>query len=229
MKEGFSGTSSGPGGIGSYLSRREFGSNEDQQQAAAKGPSDSGYQSHGSGGGGGGAYPKMQLPVSIKKGNNLILSKILMARISFLQSQAPIESFTMSVDRGFLGRPGGDKELNQYRSMDDLSAAANQKNKGMELVRMLRESEKSGFTPEDLQVALNHCGDANPVQWLKDNWTNMMDTVVTLASNVGHEAEENTIGTLSKTEAREALRKHKGNIWAAVTECVEGRQAKVTM
>lgn len=152
-----------------------------------------------------------------------------MTRISFLQSQAPIESFTMSVDRGFLGRPGGDKELNQYRSMDDLSAAANQKNKGMELVRMLRESEKSGFTPEDLQVALNHCGDANPVQWLKDNWTNMMDTVVTLASNVGHEAEENTIGTLSKTEAREALRKHKGNIWAAVTECVEGRQAKVTM
>ena len=54
-----------------------------------------------------------------------------------------------------------------------------------------------------------------------------MDTVVTLASNVGHEAEENTIGTLSKSEAKEALRKHKGNIWAAVTECVEQRQSKV--
>lgn len=47
------------------------------------------------------------------------------------------------------------------------------------------------------------------------------------ASNVGHEAEENTIGTLSKVEARDALRKHKGNIWAAVTECVETRQLKV--
>ena len=63
--------------------------------------------------------------------------------------------------------------------------------------------------------------------WLKENWGNMMETVVTLASNVGHEAEENTIGTLSKPEAKEALRKHKGNIWAAVTECVEQRQLKV--
>ena len=34
-------------------------------------------------------------------------------------------------------------------------------------------------------------------------------------------------GTISKAEAREALRKHKGNIWASVTECVEGRQQKV--
>ena len=33
-------------------------------------------------------------------------------------------------------------------------------------------------------------------------------------------------GTISKAEAREALRKHKGNIWASVTECVEGRQQK---
>lgn len=56
----------------------------------------------------------------------------------------------------------------------------------------------------------------------------MMDTVVTLASNAGHEAKENTIGTLSKAEARDALRKHKGNIWAAVTECVELRQARVS-
>lgn len=53
-----------------------------------------------------------------------------------------------------------------------------------------------------------------------------METVMTLASNVGHEAEENTIGTLSMLEAKDALRKHKGNIWAAVTECVEQRQLK---
>lgn len=90
-----------------------------------------------------------------------------------------------------------------------------------------KEAEQSGFTAEDVQVALNHCNDANPVTWLKENWDNMMETVVTLASNVGHEAEENTIGTLSKPEAKEALRKHKGNIWAAVTECVEQRQTKV--
>jgi hypothetical protein len=36
-------------------------------------------------------------------------------------------------------------------------------------------------------------------------------------------------GTISKQEARAALREHKGNIWAAVTECVETRQTKVLL
>ena len=135
-----------------------------------------------------------------------------------------MESFTMSVDRGYLGRGPGDKDPQHHRSMDDLTF---QKTQGSELVRLLREAEQSGFTAEDVQVALNHCGESNPVNWLKENWGNMMETVVTLASNVGHEAAENTIGTLSKPEAKEALRKHKGNIWAAVTECVEQRQLKV--
>ena len=94
-------------------------------------------------------------------------------------------------------------------------------------VFFLQDAEQSGYTAEDVQVSLNHCGDSNPVTWLNENWDNMMETVMTLASNVGHEAEENTIGTLSKAEAKDALRKHKGNIWAAVTECVEQRQAKV--
>merc|ERR1719367_351944 len=145
-------------------------------------------------------------------------------RSSSLKGQAPMESFTMSVDRGYLGRPPGQERDSQiHRSMDDLTF---QKTKGLELVRLLREAEQNGFTAEDVQVALNHCNDANPVTWLKENWDNMMETVVTLASNVGHEAEENTIGTLSQPEAKEALRKHKGNIWAAVTECVEQRQTK---
>eukprot|EP00095_Tigriopus_kingsejongensis_P009844 maker-scaffold21_size687808-snap-gene-5.36 protein:Tk09844 transcript:maker-scaffold21_size687808-snap-gene-5.36-mRNA-1 annotation:"ring finger protein 31" len=186
----------GPGGIGSYLARQEFGSNEGQA------PGDSGYVSHGSGAGGG--YPKMQLP-----------------------TQAPIESFTMSVDRGFLGRnPAGEKDANQYRSMDDISMATTQKSTGMELVRLLREAEKAGFKPEDLQCAVNHCGDMDPVEWLKDNWSNMIDTVVTLASNAGHEQPENRVGTLSVPEARDALRKHKGNVWASVTECYDELCAK---
>ena len=50
--------SRGPGGIGSYLAKQEFGSNEGQTQTTQ----DSGYVSHGSGGG----YPKMQLPVGSK-------------------------------------------------------------------------------------------------------------------------------------------------------------------
>ena len=156
-----------------------------------------------------------------------------------LPSQAPIDSFTMSVDRGYLGGAGGgggggvggresehDGSRNPYhhRSMEDLSA---QRNKGMELVRLLRDAEKGGFTPEDLQVALNHCGESNPVLWLAENMDKMIATVTTLSNNVGNEAEKNTTGNLTNAEAREALRKHKGNVWAAVTECVEGRQAKV--
>jgi hypothetical protein len=31
----------------------------------------------------------------------------------------------------------------------------------------LQEAEQSGFTSEDLQVAVNHCGDTNPVEWLR--------------------------------------------------------------
>ena len=49
--------SKGPGGIGSYLAKQEFGSEDGQPPAP--GAQDSGYLSHSSGGG----YPKMQLPV----------------------------------------------------------------------------------------------------------------------------------------------------------------------
>ncbi|XP_023720701.1 uncharacterized protein LOC111871673 isoform X6 [Cryptotermes secundus] len=100
------------------------------------------------------------------------------------------------------------------------------KTQGLELVRLLREAEQHSFTPEDLQVAMNHCGDKNPIDWLKENWRNMIDTVVTLATNYGHERKENNIGTISVPEARDALRLHRGNVWAAVTECVEQRQKK---
>lgn len=55
----------------------------------------------------------------------------------------------------------------------------------------------------------------------------MIDTVTTLATNYGHEKQENTVGTISAKEARDALRQHRGNVWSAVTECVEQRQKKV--
>ena len=50
-----------------------------------------------------------------------------------------MESFTMSVDRGFLGRAPGDRDAGQYRSMDDLAV---QKATGLELVRLLRVSRQ---------------------------------------------------------------------------------------
>ncbi|EAA43969.3 AGAP007788-PA, partial [Anopheles gambiae str. PEST] len=82
------------------------------------------------------------------------------------------------------------------------------------------------FTAEELQAAMNHCGEKHPVQWLRSNWNKLIETVQTLATKYGHEKRENTIGTISTVEAREALRMHKGNIWRAITECIEQRQRK---
>lgn len=110
------------------------------------------------------------------------------------------------------------EELIQQRKQEQMRA------QGLELVRLVREAEQQGFTPDDLQVAMNHCGNDNPVHWLKENWCNMTETVVTLATNYGHDRRENNIGIVSTTEAQAALRRQKGNIWAAVTECVENRQ-----
>lgn len=93
----------------------------------------------------------------------------------------------------------------------------------------LQEAEQQGFNADDIQVALTHCGKQNPLEWLQENWRNMVDSVVTLSTNYGNDKKENDIGLLSENEARDALRLHKGNIWAAVTECVEGRQRKVNM
>ncbi|BES89404.1 IBR [Nesidiocoris tenuis] len=97
---------------------------------------------------------------------------------------------------------------------------------GLEMVKLLREAEEHKFSADDLAVALLHCEDSDPVAWLQQNWKNMIDTVVTLATNYGHERKENTVGTISASEARDALRIHDGNVWAAVTECVEQRQKK---
>lgn len=89
-----------------------------------------------------------------------------------------------------------------------------------------QEAEHYKYTAEELQAALLHCGESNPIMWLRENWAKQIETVQTLATKYGHERKENTIGTLSHIEAREALRLHKGNIWHAITECIEQRQKK---
>ena len=75
-----------------------------------------------------------------------------------------------------------------------------------------------------------HCGDADPVDWLDENFEGLLETVMTLATKVGREAEEeNTVGTLSREEAVGAVRKNRGELWPSVTDCVEGRKTKVMM
>jgi len=64
----------------------------------------------------------------------------------------------------------------------------------------------------------------------QENWFSMIDTVKTLSTKYGLEkgAQGNEIGTVTVSEAKEALRTHKGNVWAAVTECVDQRKKKVS-
>lgn len=78
-----------------------------------------------------------------------------------------------------------------------------------------------------MQAALAHCKDENPIEWLKQNWDATITSVQTLATQMGREGPMNIIGTVSEKEARDALRKHKGNVWDAVTDCVDQRQRKV--
>ncbi|XP_037912727.1 E3 ubiquitin-protein ligase lubel isoform X2 [Hermetia illucens] len=105
-------------------------------------------------------------------------------------------------------------------------STTNLRSSEMELALLLREAEHYKYTAEELQAALKHCGDLHPITWLRENWSKLIQTVQTLATKYGQERKENTIGTISSIEAREALRIHKGNVWHAVTECIEQRQKK---
>ncbi|XP_037828635.1 E3 ubiquitin-protein ligase lubel isoform X10 [Lucilia sericata] len=90
-----------------------------------------------------------------------------------------------------------------------------------------KESDLYKHTTEELNAALKYCGpDMHPLVWLRDNWPKLIQTVQSLATKYGQERAENTIGTISQMEARDALRLHTGNIWQAVSECIEQRQRK---
>lgn len=100
-------------------------------------------------------------------------------------------------------------------------------------MRGFQEAEEHNFTSEDVQVALEQTAESetpgqDPITWLRQHWRNLIDTVATLATNYGLERAENTVGVVSALEARDALRHKKGNVWSAVTHCVEQRQSKVS-
>ncbi|XP_040162328.1 E3 ubiquitin-protein ligase lubel isoform X3 [Anopheles arabiensis] len=132
----------------------------------------------------------------------------------------PMQSKTMDDHQDPEDMPQGTEQLTEMQN------GSTSKEEPSEMTLLLREAEHYHFTAEELQAAMNHCGEKHPVQWLRSNWNKLIETVQTLATKYGHEKRENTIGTISTVEAREALRMHKGNIWRAITECIEQRQHK---
>jgi hypothetical protein len=49
---------------------------------------------------------------------------------------------------------------------------------------ILQEAEQAGFTSEDIQVAVNHCGDTNPVEWLRQGQSHQMINLFTSSTFV---------------------------------------------
>lgn len=97
---------------------------------------------------------------------------------------------------------------------------------GLEIVEILREAEKHGYSTDDVQVALSQ-GASNPIDWLKTQWPHLVETVQVLVTTQGREMKENNIGMLSGVEAKEALRVAKGDVWKAVAMAAQRRQLKV--
>ncbi|KAL7740555.1 hypothetical protein ACLKA6_012321, partial [Drosophila palustris] len=97
----------------------------------------------------------------------------------------------------------------------------------IEMHIILKELELYKFTVEELEAALKYCGpDIHPIQWLRENWHKLVQTVQSLSTKYGQERAENTIGTISQNEARDALRSSGGNVWQAVADCIQQRQQK---
>lgn len=82
----------------------------------------------------------------------------------------------------------------------------------------------NNYTFDEIQVALTNCSNGDPLTWLNENWTKLIETVQTLATKYGQEHKENIVGTISSAEARDVLIKNKGSVWHAVTQCIEQRQ-----
>ncbi|RWS14563.1 IBR domain containing protein-like protein [Dinothrombium tinctorium] len=127
----------------------------------------------------------------------------------------------------------------RYLSTEDLHFSAaigsqhhsNMKS-GFEMIKLLREAEKKGFTADDVEIALNF-SPGNALEWLEENWSNMIETVLTLANNQlmhNEKKKGNTkkglmhISLISEAEAKDALRAAKGNIWQAIEKCVQRKQ-----
>ncbi|XP_076228824.1 linear Ubiquitin E3 ligase isoform X2 [Nomia melanderi] len=96
---------------------------------------------------------------------------------------------------------------------------------GLEIVELLREAERHGYSTDDVQVALSQ-GAANPIDWLKAQWPHLVETVQVLATTQGKELKENNVGAITAAEAKEALRSAKGDVWNSVAVAVQRRQQK---
>ncbi|XP_078582855.1 uncharacterized protein LOC144865757 [Branchiostoma floridae x Branchiostoma japonicum] len=97
---------------------------------------------------------------------------------------------------------------------------------GRQMITWFREAEHAGFLPEEVQAALHHCGNANPVDWLKENWRELVARVAALATEGGKKLNVNIVGVITTQEAADALRKKEGDFQKSIKECIDCRRKK---
>ncbi|XP_041977692.1 E3 ubiquitin-protein ligase lubel isoform X2 [Aricia agestis] len=91
--------------------------------------------------------------------------------------------------------------------------------RGLELVQLMEEAEKLGFSAAEVHAALAQ-NPAAPLAWLRERWPSLCAGVRAAAARLAPGA------TVSEIEARASLAKHRGAMWPAVTECVERARRK---
>ncbi|XP_022686425.1 uncharacterized protein LOC111259021 isoform X2 [Varroa jacobsoni] len=119
-------------------------------------------------------------------------------------------------------------KIRSFRSVADLIEEQRrdlEKENALQLMKAIKEGEAVGFSAEDIQIAKSLCADANPVFWLQTNWAHIIETVIHLANSYVAENALENVGQLSVMEAQAALRRQRGNVWNAVLDSVEKRQA----
>ncbi|KAI8489823.1 Baculoviral IAP repeat-containing protein 2 [Branchiostoma belcheri] len=97
---------------------------------------------------------------------------------------------------------------------------------GLQMIKWFREAENAGFLPEEVQAALFHCGNGDPVQWLKENWHELVYSVAAQATEEGKKLKTNIVRVITTQEAAEALRKQQGDIAKSIKECIDCRRKK---
>ncbi|KAL8619465.1 hypothetical protein ACOMHN_011816 [Nucella lapillus] len=108
---------------------------------------------------------------------------------------------------------------------------------GADLLHYVKMGEREGFSMEELEVALHQTtgegagggggGMQGALQWLRTDWVKLTQVVTASSKAQGQQSQHNDVGEMSANEAKVALCRAKGNMMAAVKECVARRRELV--
>ncbi|XP_058872971.1 LOW QUALITY PROTEIN: E3 ubiquitin-protein ligase RNF31-like [Acipenser ruthenus] len=103
----------------------------------------------------------------------------------------------------------------------DWSRQEEMREEGLKLVKMIREAESSGFSPEQVFAAVHYSGTTEPCDWLRSELPLVLDALTELATSDLQGAR------LSRQEAVTAWEGAGGDLERAVKDAVRQRRAKM--